>query len=118
MKTNKTTAFNPKKVTKTWWHIDAKDKILGKVAVLAANKLIGKNRAEFSPNQDLGDKVVITNSSKILVTGNKLTGKIYYRHTGFPHGLRSESLQHALQRDSTYVLRKAIKGMLPRNKLS
>lgn len=113
----KTFAPNPKKIDKKWHFIDAGDKILGKLASDIAVLLMGKNKAVYSPNEELGDKVVVTNVEKIAITGNKLTNKVYQRYTGYPGGLRTETLKSLKERRPTEVLRKAVKGMLPKNKL-
>ncbi|HLC93738.1 MAG TPA: 50S ribosomal protein L13 [Patescibacteria group bacterium] len=113
----KTFAPNPKKIDKKWHFIDAGDKILGKLASEIAVLLMGKNKAVYSPNEELGDKVVVTNVEKIAITGNKLTNKVYQRYTGYPGGLRTETLKSLKERRPTEVLRKAVKGMLPKNKL-
>ena len=113
----KTFAPNPTAIQKEWFFIDANDKVLGKIAAEIAVKLIGKDKSTFSPNQNMGCKVVVTNSAKVAVTGNKLKDKMYSRYTGFPGGLRTESLGALLKRRPTDVLRNAVRGMLPKNKL-
>lgn len=97
--------------------LDAENKILGKIATEAATLLIGKNKTNYAPNLNVGDKVVIVNSDKIAVTGNKELKKVYHRHTGFPGGVKSQKLQDFAKKDSTKVLKAAISGMLPKNKL-
>lgn len=97
--------------------IDATNKILGRLAVEAANLLRGKNKSSFVPYLDTGDEVIIINTDKIKVTGQKLKQKIYYRHSGYPGGMKSIELERALEKDSCEVIRKAIYGMLPKNKL-
>jgi large subunit ribosomal protein L13 len=97
--------------------IDATNKILGRLAVEVANLLRGKNKTDFVPYLDKGDEVVIINTDKIKVTGRKLKQKIYYRHSGYPGGLKETRLEEALEKDSREVVRKAIYGMLPKNKL-
>lgn len=114
---NKTVSPNPKTLPTNWHHLNAQDKVLGRIATEASKILIGKHRADFTPNQYLGDKVVIVNASKIYVSGNKLTDKVYYRHSSYPGGLKSETLGRLMERRPTEALRKAIKGMLPKNKL-
>jgi len=112
------TKFDTVKSIKPAWHlIDAKGLVLGRVAKKAADMLNGKNSAHFSPNQYSQDKVVITNSDEIIVTGKKLTDKKYIWHTGFPKGLRTQLLKDALAKDSTKVVSRAVKGMLPKNRL-
>ena len=97
--------------------IDAKNQILGKVAVRAAKLLIGKDKVNYAPNLNLGDKVVVVNTDKVTVTGSKQLNKVYRKHTGFPGGLKSQNLVQMSKKDSTKILRTAISGMLPKNKL-
>jgi len=112
------TKFDTIKEVKPSWHlVDAKDQVLGRVAQKVADILNGKHSAHFSPNQYSQDKVVVTNSDKVLVTGKKLTDKEYIWHTGFPKGLKFQSLKDALSKDSTKVIERAVKGMLPKNRL-
>jgi large subunit ribosomal protein L13 len=99
------------------WHlIDAKDKVLGRVASDIAKLLIGKDKAFFSPHMNLGGKVVVINASEVRVTGNKKTSKKYFRHTGYPGGIKSESLGSLMERRPTEALSRAVSGMLPKNK--
>jgi large subunit ribosomal protein L13 len=109
----------PKKETlnRQWHFINAEGKILGKAAVDIAKKLIGKENVLFSPHANTGDKVVVTNAEKIVVTGKKLTDKLYIWHTRFPKGLRQERLGDLLERRPEEALRRAVKNMLPNNKL-
>lgn len=97
--------------------IDATNKILGRLAVEIANLLRGKNKSDFVPYLDRGDEVIVINTDKIRVTGQKLKKKIYYRHSGYPGGLKETKLEQALKQDSREVIRKAVYGMLPKNKL-
>lgn len=113
----KTISVNPNNVEKNWYFIDAKDKVLGRVATEAAELLIGKHRVDYSPNQYLGDRVVILNARNVAFTGGKAKGKIYYRHSDYPGGLKSETLGSLMDRRPTEALRRAINGMLPKNKL-
>lgn len=113
----KTYAPNPNKIEKDWHFIDAQGQVLGRLATDIASKLMGKNKAVFAPNEDMGDKVVVTNAAKIAVTGNKMKNKVYYHHTGYPSGLRSETMEKLMARKPEEVLRKAVLGMLPKNKL-
>ncbi len=103
--------------TESWTFLDASDQILGKLSVRIANILAGKTDPKFSYNTVIKNKVVVTNAEKIKTTGKKLTDKVYYKHTGFPGGLRSETLGELLSRDPSQVIVKAVKGMLPKNKL-
>ena len=102
---------------KEWLLLDAKDKIVGRLATKVANILIGKNKSNYTPGCDNGDFVIIVNSNDVKFTGNKLEHKFYYRNTGYPGGLRSTKAGDLMEKDSTEVLRKAVKGMLPKNKL-
>ncbi|MBQ3641572.1 50S ribosomal protein L13 [bacterium] len=113
----KTYSAKPLEVERKWYLIDAEGKTLGRLAVLAANLLRGKHKPQYTPNVDTGDFVIIINSSKIRVTGNKETDKIYYHHTGYPGGLKSASFKELMEKDATLALEKAIKGMLPHNTL-
>jgi large subunit ribosomal protein L13 len=97
--------------------IDAKNKILGRLAVEAANLLRGKNKPDFVPYLNKGDQVVIINTDKFKTTGQKLKQKIYYSHSGYPGGIKTVELERALKKDSREVVRKAVYGMLPKNKL-
>jgi large subunit ribosomal protein L13 len=113
----KTTTFNPKSVNTNWHLIDANGQILGRVASRIAAILTGKNKVEFSPNQVISDKVVVINASKIKVTGNKAVDKIYYTHSNFPGGLKSQSYEKRMSKNPSKVLSDAVKGMLPINRL-
>ncbi len=113
----KTYSAKPLEVERKWYLLDAEGQTLGRLAVLAANILRGKNKPQYTPNVDTGDFVIIINADKITVTGKKETGKIYYHHTGYPGGLKSASFKELMEKDSTKVIEKAIKGMLPHNTL-
>lgn len=119
MKTNpnKTTFMDVKNKKDEWYLIDAKDQILGKVAEKITNLLVGKNRPEYTPTQNWGGKVVVINAEKVMVTGKKIEDKKYIHYTGYPHGLRTENLESLLSRKPTDVIKKAVSGMLPKNKL-
>jgi len=97
--------------------IDATNKILGRLATEVANLLRGKLKPSFVPYLDVGDEVVVINTDKIKVTGRKMKQKIYYRHSGYPGGIKATKLEEALKKDSREVVRKAVYGMLPKNKL-
>lgn len=97
--------------------IDATNKVLGRLAVETANLLRGKSKPDFVPYLDKGDEVVVINTDKVRVTGQKLKQKIYYSHSGYPGGIKAVELERALKRDSREVVRKAVYGMLPKNKL-
>lgn len=97
--------------------IDAKGKILGRLAVEVANLLRGKGKTDFVSNLIKGDEVVVFNTDKIAVTGNKMKNKIYYRHSGYPGGIKGINFEDSIKKDSRQVIRKAVYGMLPKNKL-
>ena len=113
----KTWNAKPGEIERRWFVVDAEGKTLGRLATQIADTLRGKNKPEYTPHVDTGDFVVVVNAEKIAVTGKKLDDKIYYRHSGYPGGLRSRTLREQLERRPTEVLRKAVKGMLPRNRL-
>ena len=114
----KTWNAKPGEVTRHWYLVDAEGQTLGRLATRIADTLRGKGKAEYTPHVDTGDFVVVVNAEKIQVTGNKLDQKMYHRHSGYPGGLRSRTLREQLERRPTEVIRKAVKGMLPRNKLA
>jgi large subunit ribosomal protein L13 len=105
-------------VQQRWYLVDAEGRTLGRLATQIADTLRGKTKAEYTPHVDTGDFVVVVNAEKIAVTGKKLDDKIYYRHSGYPGGLKQRTLREQLERRPTEVLRAAVKGMLPRNKLA
>lgn len=113
-KTTVTKGNNPKR---SWHLIDVENQTLGRVAVTIANLLMGKNKVDFSPNRDAGDYVVVTNAAKVLVTGNKAKEKIYYSYSGFPGGLKELTFEELLARDPARVIKTAVAGMMPKNKL-
>jgi large subunit ribosomal protein L13 len=113
----KTFSAKPSEIERDWYVVDAEGENLGRLAVRIADTLRGKNKPQFTPHVDTGDFVVVVNAEKIAVTGKKLDDKIYYSHSGYPGGLRSRTLREQLERRPTEVLRKAVKGMLPRNRL-
>ncbi len=104
-------------VPREWVLIDAADQVLGRVASEAAQILKGKRKPQYTPHVDTGDFVVIVNADKIKVTGAKATDKVYYRHSGFPGGLKSETFEEAMERHPERVIERAVKGMLPKNTL-
>ena len=104
-------------VVREWHHYDAEGQILGKIAVEIAKKLMGKEKITFTPHIDGGDYVVVTNVEKIVVTGKKLTDKVYYNHSGFPGGIRARKLGEILAKKPEELLMLAVKRMLPKNKL-
>lgn len=113
----KTYSAKPLEVERKWHLIDADGQTLGRLAVVAANLLRGKNKPQYTPNVDTGDFVIIINAEKIKVSGTKETDKIYYHHTGYPGGLRAASFKELMERDPRMPIEKAIKGMLPKNTL-
>ena len=100
-----------------WYIIDAKDQVLGRLATKIARLLIGKDKPNYTPHVVSGDVVVVINSAKVKVTGQKLTDKIYYRHTGYPGGIREINLRDQLEKNPNKVIEHAVEGMLPKNKL-
>ena len=111
--------FIPKadNIERKWYLIDADGQILGKLAVIASDILRGKNKPNFSPHMDLGDNLIIINSSKVRVTGNKTEGKKYYSHSWYPGGLKTATFQEMIEKKPEYVIRHAVLGMLPKNRL-
>jgi large subunit ribosomal protein L13 len=101
-----------------WYVVDAEGKTLGRLATQIADALRGKRKPEYTPHCDTGDFVVVVNAAKVRVTGNKLNDKLYHRHSGYPGGLRSRTLAEMLDRRPEEVVRMAVKGMLPRNRLA
>jgi len=114
----KTFNLKAENVERRWYVVDAEGQTLGRLATRIADTLRGKGKPEYTPHVDSGDFVVVVNAEKITVTGKKLDQKIYYRHSGYPGGLRERTLREQLDRRPTEVIRKAVKGMLPRNKLA
>jgi large subunit ribosomal protein L13 len=105
-------------IAREWYLVDADGQTLGRLATRIADTLRGKGKPEYTPHVDTGDFVIVVNAEKIHVTGNKLDQKRYYRHSGYPGGLRSRTLREQLDRRPTEVLRTAVKGMLPKNRLA
>jgi large subunit ribosomal protein L13 len=114
----KTWNAKPGEVAREWYLVDADGQTLGRLATRIADTLRGKNKPQYTPHVDTGDFVVVVNAEKVAVTGNKLDQKRYYRHSGYPGGIRSRTLREQLDRRPEEVLRKAVKGMLPRNRLA
>ena len=105
-------------IEQKWYLIDCSDQTLGRLSVKVANILRGKNKPEFTPNSDVGDFVVLVNAKNLKVTGSKREDKIYYRHTGYPGGIKQINFKDLLEKDPEKVIRLAVKGMLPKNKLN
>ncbi len=114
MKTHSTT---PSEITRDWWLVDADGVVLGRLASEVAKRLRGKHKPNFAPHLDVGDHVVVVNAEKVVVTGDKLAQKRWYRHSGHPGGLRSKPYEQVLLDHPEQAIEKAIKGMLPRNPL-
>ena len=106
---------NPQTVERKWYVIDAAGKVMGRVAAEAATLLKGKHKVDYTPHVDCGDFVIILNSDKIVLTGNKLEQKVYYRHTGYPGGLKETKYRILMQNNSCKGVELAVKGMLPKN---
>ena len=104
-------------IEKKWYLVDAEDKVLGRLASEIANRLRGKHKPTFSSFIDNGDFIIVTNAEKIQLTGNKLTDKKYYRHTGYIGGIKEATAKEMLEKHPTDLLRKAVKGMLPKNRV-
>jgi large subunit ribosomal protein L13 len=115
--TFKTTVTKAKEIKRDWHLIDAKDQILGRMAVNIAALLMGKNKTSFAPYLDGGDYVVVINAAKVEVTGRKRDNKLYYRHSGYPGGFRKLTFAQQMAKDPTQIIRRAVEGMLPKNKL-
>ncbi|UJX41082.1 50S ribosomal protein L13 [Desulfovibrio sp. JY] len=113
----KTFSPTPKDINRNWFVVDASDKILGRLASAVAVRLRGKHKAEFAPHMDTGDFIVVVNAAKIKTTGRKLDKKMYYRHSGWIGGLKETSLRDMLAKKPEEVIRKAVRGMLPKNRL-
>lgn len=113
----KTISANKATVSKEWLHVDAEGHSLGRLASEVAKLLRGKHKPNFTPHVDCGDNVIVTNASKVNLTGNKWEAKSYIRHTGYPGGQRSLTAAELFSKDPSRVIEKAVKGMLPKNKL-
>ena len=113
----KTISANAATVHHGWYLIDAEGQTLGRLSTEIARRLRGKHKTEYTPHVDTGDYIVIVNAEKVKVTGRKATDKIYYRHTGFPGGLKEASFTQLIERSPEKVIELAVKGMLPRNTL-
>src|SRR3954453_22451915 len=114
----KTWNAKPGEIARHWYVVDAEGQTLGRLATRIADALRGKDKPTYTPHVDAGDFVIVVNAEKIAVRGKKLDDKMYYRHSGYPGGLKQRTLREQLDRRPTEVLRLAVKGMLPRNRLS
>jgi large subunit ribosomal protein L13 len=114
----KTYVATPAERQRDWYVVDAEGQTLGRLATRIADALRGKRKPEYTPHVDTGDFVIVVNAERIRVTGDKLHSKVYWRHSGYPGGIRSRTLEEMLARRPEEVIRKAVKGMLPRNRLA
>ena len=114
----KTYSQKQSEIKREWWVIDASSMPLGKLAVIIADKLMGKSKVTYTPNIDNGDYVVVTNAKNLKVTGDKMLQKKYYRHSGFPGGLTELKLEEVVEKNPAVAISEAVKGMLPKNKLA
>ncbi|HEY8858151.1 MAG TPA: 50S ribosomal protein L13 [Gaiellales bacterium] len=114
----KTYSAKPGEIERHWYVVDAEAKTLGRLATQIADVLRGKGKAAYTPHVDTGDFVIVVNARKVHVTGQKLDQKLYYKHSGYPGGLHSRTLREQLERRPEEVLRKAVRGMLPKNRLA
>lgn len=113
----KTFSAKPTDVTRKWYVIDASEATMGRVATKVATLLTGKGKPSFTKHIDTGDFVIIINAKNIVVTGNKLEDKMYYRHSHYPGGLKEATLKEKMEKDPTFAIHHAVRGMLPVNKL-
>jgi len=113
----KTFSAKKEEVQRKWYLIDAEDKVLGRMASKIAERLRGKHKPIYTPHVDTGDFIIVTNADKVLLTGKKLKQKIYYRHSGYPGGLKSITTEELKQKKPEELIRLVVKGMLPKNRL-
>ena len=113
----RTESYKRTDIEESWILVDAKGKTLGRLAAQIANILSGKNKPEYTPNTDMGDFVVVVNASEVNVTGKKLDQKLYYRHSGYPGGIKSKPLRDIMESSASDAIKSAVKGMLPKSKL-
>jgi large subunit ribosomal protein L13 len=114
----KTIVAKTKEVTRDWYLVDADNQVLGRIATTIANVLRGKNKPTFTPSVDTGDFIVVVNAEKIALTGNKRADKMYYSHSGYPGGIKSITAGKLLDKKPEDLIKHAVKGMLPKNKLA
>ena len=114
----KTKSYKNIDIEKKWLLLDASNKTLGRLSAKISSILMGKNKAQYTPHNDLGDYIVVINAEKVKVTGNKDIQKKYYRHSGYPGGLKSSTFSEIIEKNPEDIILKAVKGMLPKNKLS
>jgi len=113
----KTFSAKPAEVRRDWYVVDATGKTLGRLSTEIARRLRGKHKPEYTPHVDTGDYIVVVNAEKVRVSGNKTTDKIYYRHSGYPGGIKATPFDKMQQKHPERIIEKAVKGMLPRNPL-
>ncbi len=113
----KTVSMRAEDVRRSWFVVDAEDKTLGRLATEIATRLRGKHKPEYTPHVDTGDYVIVVNAEKIRVTGAKTSDKMYYRHSGYPGGIKSRSFEQMRDSHPERIIEKAVKGMMPRNPL-
>ncbi|MBI4232590.1 50S ribosomal protein L13 [Candidatus Peregrinibacteria bacterium] len=113
----KTTIVKQADLNRKWYIIDAKDKVLGRIATTIANKLRGKDKPSFTPHMDTGDFIVVINAEKVKLTGKKMSDKKYYRHSGYLGGLKEQTSAELIESKTNKVLELAVSGMLPKNRL-
>jgi large subunit ribosomal protein L13 len=113
----KTISMRAQDVQRSWLIVDAENKTLGRLATEVARRLRGKHKPEYTPHVDTGDFVIVVNADKVTVTGKKTTDKMYYRHSGYPGGIKAISFEHLREKHPERIIEKAVKGMLPRNPL-
>lgn len=114
----KTYSQKSSEIKREWYIINASTLPLGKLAVVIADKLMGKSKVTYTPHTDNGDYVIVVNAKNLKATGNKMTDKMYYRHSGFPGGIKALKLEEVIEKDPSYAIKEAVKGMLPKNKLA
>jgi len=114
----KTVSAKKESISQEWFVVDATNKTLGRLSTAIANRLRGKHKPEYTPHVDTGDYIVVVNAEKVRVTGNKKTDKIYHHHTGYPGGIKSITFDKLIDKAPEQVIEKAVKGMMPKNKLS
>ena len=114
----KTKSYKNTDIEKKWLLLDASNKTLGRLSAKISSILMGKNKAKYTPHNDLGDYIIVINAEKVKVTGNKDIQKKYYRHSGYPGGLKSSTFSEIIEKNPEDIILKAVKGMLPKNKLS
>lgn len=113
----KTLSARPQDVEHDWYVVDAENQTLGRLAAAVARRLRGKHKASYTPHVDTGDYIVVVNAEKVRVTGKKQTDKVYYRHSGYPGGIKAARFEEMIAKQPEQVIEKAVKGMLPRNPL-